>query len=341
MKTRSLGTQGFTTSEIGLGCMGLSQGYGPTDDTLSLAAVQTALDSGVTLLDTAMSYGGGHNERLLGAALAAAGRAREQVQVATKVGITRTPDGVGLDAHPDRIAAYCEASLTRLGLDHLDLYYLHRVDPRVPIEDSVGAMADLVRDGKVRFLGVSEVTPDELVRAHRTHPVTAVQLEWSLMWREPETEQGVVPTARRLGVGLVPYSPLGRGLLGGRLDRPAVAESPFRASDPRFEAERLDTNLAQVRALHRLADTWGVTPAQLALAWLLAQGDDVVPIPGTRRPARVLENAAAGDLVLDADRLARLDAAVPPDGWVGDRRSFAVPVTTRPAPVAPSPSARH
>jgi aryl-alcohol dehydrogenase-like predicted oxidoreductase len=331
-----LGTHGFTTSEIGLGCMGLSQGYGAADDAVSVRALHTALDAGVTLLDTAMSYGGGHNERLVGTALRSARHRREDVQVATKVGITRTADGVGLDAHPDRIAGYCEASLSRLGLDHVDLYYLHRVDPRVPIEESVGAMGELVRAGKVRYLGVSEVTPDELGRAHRTHPLAAVQFEWSLMWREPETGDGVVPAARRLGIGLVPYSPLGRGLLGGRLDPAAVAESPFRACDPRFAADHLEANLAQVGALRRLAQAWGVTPAQVALAWLLARGPDVVPIPGTRLPARVVENAAASQLLLDADRLAQLDAAVPPLGWVGDRHSFAVPVTTRPAVVAPA-----
>lgn len=338
MITRTLGTRALDTSlrtsAIGLGCMGLSQGYGPADDVASRATIHAALDAGVTLLDTAMSYGGGHNERLLGAALRSSARPRDTVQVGTKLGITRTPDGVGLDAHPDRVAGYCEASLTRLGLDHIDLYYLHRVDPEVPIEESLGAMADLVQAGKVRHLGVSEVTPDELTRAHRTHPLTAVQFEWSLMWREPETEHGVVPTARRLGIGLVPYSPLGRGLLAGRLDAAAVAESPFRASDPRFDSECLERNLAQVDALTCLAASWGVSPGQLALAWLLAQGEDVVPIPGTRRAERARENAAASSFSLDADRLAELDAAVPPLHWVGDRRSFAVPVTTRLTPTA-------
>lgn len=313
---------------IGFGCMGLSQGYGPADDAESIAAVRAALDAGTTLFDTAMSYGQGHNETLLGQALRTV--PREAVQIATKFGIRRDGNGVRLDAHPDRVAGWCEDSLRRLGVDHIDLYYLHRVDPAIPIEDTVGAMAALVAQGKVRHLGVSEVTAGQLRRAAAVHPIAAVQLEWSLMWREPELD--VVPAARELGVGLVPYSPLGRGLLGGALGADTVPSSPFRASDPRFTGDHLTANLAQVTALAELAASWGVTPAQAALAWLLAQGDDVVPIPGSRKPARARENSAAAALRLDSSRLAALSAAVPASRWVGDRQSFAVPVTTRTTP---------
>ena len=322
--TRELGA--LTTSALGFGCMGLSQGYGPTDDTESIATIHAALDAGITLFDTAMSYGQGHNETVLGSALR--GTPRENVQIATKFGIRRDDDGVRLDAHPDRVAGWCEDSLRRLGVDVIDLYYLHRVDPAVPIEDTVGAMAALVQQGKVRHLGVSEVTAAQLRRAAAVHPIAAVQLEWSLMWREPELD--VLPAARQLGVGVVPYSPLGRGLLGGQLGADTVGSSPFRASDPRFAGDDLAENLRQVDALTCVADSWGATPAQVALAWLLAQGEDVVPIPGSRRAARARENAAALDLRLDAGQLATLSDAVPASRWAGDRHSFAVPVTTRP-----------
>lgn len=325
MQTRTLGPEQFQTSAIGFGCMGLSQGYGETVDSRSTATIHAALDAGITGFDTAMSYGGGHNERLVGAALAGSGLPRDRFQISTKFGIVRGPDGVHLDARPDRVAAWCDDSLRRLGMDHIDLFYLHRVDPAVPIEESVGAMAELVTAGKVRHLGISEVTPEQLERAHGMHPITAVQLEWSLMWREPEAR--IVPTARRLGVGLVPYSPLGRGLLGGGLDATSAAESPFRASDPRFHDAALHANLQQAQALTALANEWDTTPAEVALAWLLAQGDDVAPIPGSRRPERARQNAAAADLTLDAHRLAAIDALT----WTGDRMSFAVPVTARPA----------
>ena len=223
--------------------------------TESIDAIHTALQAGITMVDTAMSYGEGHNEVLLGRALATSGVPRDEVQVATKFGIVRGPDGVRLDAHPDRIPGYCDASLKRLGVEVIDLYYLHRVDPLVPIEDSISAMTDLVTAGKVRHLGVSEVTPEQLTRAAAVHPIAAVQMEWSLMWREPEV--ALVPTARRLGIGVVPYSPLGRGLLGGGLDASSVQTSPFRASDPRFGGAHLAENLAQVAALERLAQSWG------------------------------------------------------------------------------------
>jgi len=315
------------TSALGLGCMGLSQGYGPTDDGESLAAIHAALDSGITMLDTAMSYGQGHNEEIVGRAVSTSGIARDSLQIATKLGIVRREGGVQLDAHPSRIATYCDASLRRLGMETIDLYYLHRVDPQVPIEESIAAMADLVTQGKIRHLGVSEVTPEELRRAHAVHPIAAVQLEWSLMWREPE--HSIIPVARELGVGVVPYSPLGRGLLGGRLDANAVSESPFRANDPRFVDANLSANMQQVDALTTFAESRGMTVSQVALAWLLAQGDDVVPIPGTRKPERVRENAEAMRCQLSADDLVALEKAVPESEWVGDRRSFAVPVTKR------------
>lgn len=318
------------TSALGLGCMGLSQGYGPADDGESLAAIHAALDSGITMLDTAMSYGQGHNEEIVGRAVSTSGIARDSLQIATKLGIVRREGGVQLDAHPSRIASYCDASLRRLGLETIDLYYLHRVDPQVPIEESIAAMADLVAQGKVRHLGVSEVTPEELRRAHTVHPIAAVQMEWSLMWREPELS--IVPAARNLGVGLVPYSPLGRGLLSGRIDAITVADSPFRANDPRFNGGHLSANLTQVEALTHLARSWDMTTAQVALAWLLSQGDDVVPIPGTRRSDRVRENASAMSSRLTGEDLEMLNSAVPADAWEGDRRSFAVPVTARSTP---------
>ena len=324
MEQRHLGTHDhLSTSAIGFGCMGLSQGYGPADDTASVEAIHAALDAGVTLFDTAMSYGRGHNETLVGAAL----HRHPEARIATKVGIVRTDDGVGLDAHPDRIRGYCQASLKRLGREVIDLYYLHRVDPAVPLSDSIGAMSELVDDGLVRHIGVSEVTGEQLETAHRIHPVTAVQFAWSLMWRRPERD--VIPTARRLGIGLVPYSPLGRGLLTATLDGEQIGSSPFRAGDPRFRDAALADNLAQVRALQGLAASRGLTAGQLALAWLLAQGEDVVPIPGTRNPARAVENAEAASIRLDPATLRELARTVPEGGWAGDRQSFAVPVTAR------------
>src|SRR5581483_6909957 len=246
MERRRLGTDGLTTSAIGLGCMGFSQGYGPADDAESLRAIDRALDAGVTLLDTAMSYGQGHNERLLARALATH---RDRVELATKFGIVRGENGVRLDGRPEHVREYCDASLSRLGTDVIDLYYLHRADPQVPVAESVGAMAELVKEGKVRHLGLSEVTAQQL-------------------------EEDVVPTARRLGIGLVPYSPLGRGLLTATLGRDQIDSSDFRRSDPRFHGADLERNLAQIEALRAIAAEWGATPGQLALAWLLAQGSD-------------------------------------------------------------------
>jgi aryl-alcohol dehydrogenase-like predicted oxidoreductase len=324
MKQRTLGNSGLTTSAVGLGGMGLSQAYGTADDDVSVAVIRDALDLGVTLIDTAMSYGSGHNERLIGRAIA--GR-RAEVVLATKFGIVRGADGVHLDGRPEHVRGYCEDSLTRLGVDVIDLYYLHRVDPDVPVAETVGAMAELVTAGKVRHLGLCEAGPEQLDQAAAVHPIAAVQFEWSLSWREPEDR--VIPAARRLGVGVVPYSPLGRGLLTGALPTGPFPEGDFRRGDARFAGENLDRNLALVRALERIAGERGVTPGQLALAWLLAQGPDVVPIPGTRSRNRVAENAAAAEVELSAADLSVLAEAAPREAWQGDRRSFAAYGTAR------------
>lgn len=321
MKTQQLG--GLTTSAVGLGCMGFSQAYGPADDEESIAAIRAALDAGITMVDTAMSYGGGHNETLVGRAVAG----RRDVVVATKFGIVRGDDGVRLDGRPSRVRGYCEASLRRLGVDVIDLYYLHRPDPEVPVADTVGAMAELVEAGLVRHLGVSEVSPAQLASAAAVHPLAAVQLEWSLSWREPEDD--VIPAARALGVGVVCYSPLGRGLLTGALPAGSFGAGDFRAGDSRFAGDNLDRNLALVAELRRMADARGTTVGQLALAWLIAQGPDVVPIPGSRNRSRVVANAAAAGLTLDAGDLAALERVAPRSAWRGDRRSFAARGTER------------
>jgi aryl-alcohol dehydrogenase-like predicted oxidoreductase len=324
MERRFLGKDGFETSAVGLGCMGFSQGYGPADDAQSLRGFRAAFDAGITLLDTAMSYGQGHNEQLVARALA---EHSGPVEVASKFGIVRTETGVRLDGDPRHVRAHCEASLSRLGIETIDLYYLHRVDPQFPIAESVGAMAELVHEGKVRHLGVSEVTGEQLEAANAAHPITAVQFEWSLLWREPEDD--VVPTARRLGVGLVPYSPLGRGLLTASLAREEIDGSDFRRSDPRFHGEELERNLEQIATLRAIAADLGASAGQLALAWLLAQGPDVVPLPGSRRPERIAQNAAAAAIRLSEADLDRIEQTVPRAGWAGDRTSFAVPVTAR------------
>ncbi|MFE3255731.1 aldo/keto reductase [Nocardia sp. NPDC059091] len=321
MREQRLGN-GLTVSAIGLGCMGFSQGYGAADDAESAAAIRDAVAAGITVFDTAMSYGRGHNERLVGQALAGT-----NALVATKFGIVRTETGVGLDGRPEHVRGYCEESLQRLGREAIDLYYLHRIDPEVPVAETVGAMAELVKAGKVRHLGISEATAQQLREAVAEHPIAAVQFEWSMLWRAPERD--IVPVARELGVGIVPYSPLGRGLLTATLDSATVADSDFRRNDPRFQGEHLDENLAQVAALRDLAARLGISAGQLALAWLLAQGPDIMPIPGSRRAARILENAAAAAVELSAEDLAELDKLVPPEGWSGDRTSFAVPSTTR------------
>jgi aryl-alcohol dehydrogenase-like predicted oxidoreductase len=325
IKTRTLGRQGLVVSALGLGCMGLSQGYGAADDQESIALVRGALDLGVTLLDTAMSYGSGHNEELLGRAIA--GR-RDEVVLATKFGIERGADGTPrVSARPADIRGRLEASLGRLGVDHVDLYYQHRIDPDVPIEESVGAMGELVAEGKVRHLGLSEANADQLERAAATHPISALQSEWSLWWRELEDE--VVPTARRLGIGLVPYSPLGRGFLTGTVDPTALAPNDFRHGDPRFHGESLDRNQAIVAEVRAIAAEREVRPAQLALAWLLARGEDVVPIPGTRSATRLAENVEAAAIELTPADLARLEAAAPRSAWAGDRAAFGAGMVAR------------
>jgi aryl-alcohol dehydrogenase-like predicted oxidoreductase len=324
--TRALGSHGLTTSAIGLGCMGMSQDYGPADDKESVRTIQRAVDLGVTLIDTSMSYGAGHNEELVGRGVA--GR-RDQVVLATKFGIWREKQGdpPSLNARPERIRGFCEDSLSRLGTDHIDLYYLHRVDPTVPVEESVGVMAELVAEGKVRYLGLSESSPQELERAAATAPISAIQYEWSMFWRELEDD--VVPLARRLGIGIVGFSPLGRGYLTGKLKLDELEADDDRLPDQRFQGDALSTNNAQLAQLKKLSAEAGITTGQLALAWLLAQGDDVAAIPGTRSLDRLAENAAAADVSLSAEDLRRVEAAVPRSAWSGDRFSYAVPRTSR------------
>ena len=319
MKTRRLGREGPRVSALGLGCMGMSQSYGRPDDAESLATLDRALELGINFLDTADIYGPFTNEELVGRALR--GR-RDSVVLATKCGFVPGPEGRpgGLDGRPDHIRAACDASLERLGVKQIDLYYLHRVDPKVPIEESVGAMAGLVREGKVRYLGLSEVGPATLRRAHSVHPITAVQSEYSLWTRDPE--DGILATCRELGVGFVPFSPLGRGFLSGTVRTlEGLPANDFRRGLPRFEDGKLDTNLALVDRLSALAAARGRSPAQLALAWLLSQGEDLVPIPGTKRRKYLEENVGAVDLPLSARDRAEIEAAVPRTAVVGERYS--------------------
>ncbi len=322
---RTLGTTSpLTVSALGLGCMGMSEFYGTGDEATGIATIHRALDLGVTFLDTADMYGPFTNEKLVGKAIA--GR-RDEVQLATKFGNERLPDGtrVGINGSPAYVRAACDASLLRLGVDHVDLYYQHRVDRRVPIEETVGAMAELVAAGKVRHLGLSEASPTTIRRAHATHPITALQTEYSLFTRDLEDE--ILPVLRELGIGLVPYSPLGRGLLTGAItqDSGADGEADFRRSAyfPRFQGEALTANLALVAAVTEQAEAQGATPGQLALAWVLAQGPrhgvGVVPIPGTKRVAYLEENVAAASLVLSVEDLDALEAAVPRGAVAGAR----------------------
>ena len=317
--TRTLGTASpLKVSTLGLGCMGMSDFYGSPDEAGGIATIRRALDLGVTFLDTADMYGPFTNERLVGKAIA--GR-RDEVVLATKFGIERLPDGtrVGINGRPEYVRAACDASLQRLGVDHIDLYYQHRVDPKVPIEETVGAMAELVQAGKVRHLGLSEASAATIRRAHAVHPITALQSEYSLFTRDLEDE--ILPTLRELGIGLVPYSPLGRGLLTGRFSPESLEAGDSRATGyfPRFQGEALQANLALAERVRELAHAKDVTPGQLALAWVLAQGDDVVPIPGTKRVKYLEENVAAAGIRLTADDLAALDRAVPRGSVVGDR----------------------
>jgi aryl-alcohol dehydrogenase-like predicted oxidoreductase len=314
--TRRLGPSGLEVSAVGLGCMGMSQSYGTADEAESIATVHRALDLGVSFLDTANVYGRGHNEELVGRAIA--GR-RDEVVLATKFAIEFAPDGSRtVNGRPEYVKACCDESLRRLGVDHIDLYYQHRVDPLVPIEETVGAMAELVGDGKVRHLGLSEASATSLERAVAVHPITALQSEWSLWTRDLETE--VLPVARRLGIGIVPFSPLGRGFLTGQITSPDDFEDgDFRKGNPRFKGENFTRNLELVRQVQDLASATGCTPGQLALAWVLAAGDDVVPIPGTKRRSYLEDNAASVGVALSDDELARLQALSPAGAWAGDR----------------------
>jgi aryl-alcohol dehydrogenase-like predicted oxidoreductase len=308
IERRRLGGSTLEVSAIGLGCMSMSGAYGAGDDAQSIGVVHRALDLGVNFLDSSDAYGFGHNETLLGQALR--GR-RDRVVLATKFGNMRKPDGTpGVDGRPEYVPQACDASLKRLGVDVIDLYYQHRVDPKVPIEDTVGAMSRLVDAGKVRFLGLSEAAPPTIRRAHTVHPITAVQLEYSLLYRV-EAEQ-TLPTLRELGISLVAYSPLGRSLLTGQVHKVAdIPEDDRRRQHPRFEEKNLERNVQFVRKVEQLAREKGCTPGQLVLAWLLAQGRDIVPIPGTKRRDRVEENVRAADVRLSADEVARLSDAVP------------------------------
>ncbi|MCX5096152.1 aldo/keto reductase [Streptomyces sp. NBC_00365] len=316
MEHRALGGQGLTVGAQGLGCMGMSAFYGATDETESLATIDRALELGVTLLDTAESYGPFVNERLLGKALA--GR-REAAVVATKTGIEISDDGrmVDLNGRPEYVRRALERSLRHLGTDHVDLYYLHRIDPKVPIEETVGAMAELVAEGKIRHIGLCEASAQTIRRAHAVHPLTAVQTEYSLFERGIE-QDGVRDTLRELGIGLVAYSPLGRGFLSGAITSPDdFAEDDWRRTDPRFQGESFDRNLDVVREVRRIASAKNVTPSQLALAWVLHQG--AVAIPGTKRRRYLEENVAATEVTLTGDDIAAIEAVAPHGVVTGDR----------------------
>jgi aryl-alcohol dehydrogenase-like predicted oxidoreductase len=318
IKVRRLGTQGLQTSAIGLGCMGMSEFYGPSDEKESTATIHRALELGITMLDTADMYGPFKNEELVGRAIKGK---RDRVIIATKFGNVRDPSDPtkrGINGRPEYVRQSCEGSLKRLNVETIDLYYQHRVDPNTPIEETVGAMADLVKEGKVRYLGLSEAAVATIRRAHKVHPVSAVQTEYSLWTRDPE--EGLLDALRLLDIGFVAYSPLGRGFLTGQIKRiDDLAADDFRRQNPRFQGENFNKNLELVARVEEIAKEHKCTPAQLALAWVLAQGDDIVPIPGTRHPERVEENVAALDVVLSESDLRRIDAAAPKGIAAGER----------------------
>jgi aryl-alcohol dehydrogenase-like predicted oxidoreductase len=328
--SRSLGGSALTVSAVGLGCMGMSQAYGPADEVESIATIHRALDEGVTFLDTADSYGSGANEDLVGRAIS--GR-RDEVVLATKFSISRVDGATVVNGRPEYVHACCDASLARLQVDHIDLYYQHRVDPTVPIEDTIGAMAELVSAGKVRFLGLSEASANSIRRAVSVHPIAALQSEWSLWTRDIEAD--VLAVARENGIGIVAFSPLGRGFLTGTVNPADFAPGDMRRTNPRFQGENFQANLQLLEQVRALAHRKGCTAGQIALAWVLAQGDDVVPIPGTKRRAYLDENLAAAHIDLSADDLNQLQAITPPGAAAGARYPFEHTYGDSPAPPGP------
>ena len=317
MEQRKLGKSGPELSALGLGCMGMSEFYGATDDVESIATIHRALDLGINFLDTADIYGIGKNEVLVGKAIRGK---RDQFFVATKFGILRSEDPTqrGVSGRPEYVHSACDASLKRLGVETIDLYYQHRVDPKVPIEETVGAMAQLIDAGKVRFLGLSEAAPDTIRRAQKVHPIAALQTEYSLWSREPEDE--ILPTVRELGIAFVAYSPLGRGFLGGKIQKPGdFADDDYRKNHPRYQGEAFAKNLKLTERVNELAQQKGCTSSQLALAWVLAQGKDILPIPGTKRRKYLEENAAAASLALTAKEAAEVGVAISAKEVAGER----------------------